>query len=67
MFKVQHTQKEEGSMTLTRRLSGEITDIRSIDFVCKKCGAATSFNHVECYCAVTLHELSECADVERND
>ena len=33
-------------MTLAQRLSGEITDIKFIEFACKTCGAAVSFNPV---------------------
>lgn len=31
-------------MTLAQKLSGEITDINSIEFVCKHCGAAVSLD-----------------------
>jgi hypothetical protein len=31
-------------MTLSRGLSGEITGIRPIEFVCKKCGTTVSFD-----------------------
>jgi len=51
-------------MTLTRRLSGEITDIRSIEFVCKKCGATVSFNPPT-WNAIVPTQCRNCPDAPR--
>ena len=51
-------------MTLIRRLSGEITDIRSIEFVCKKCGTITSFNPATWNATVPTH-CRHCPDAPK--
>ncbi|MGD0228719.1 MAG: hypothetical protein ABSF71_40990 [Terriglobia bacterium] len=51
-------------MTLTKRLSGEITDIRSIEFVCKSCGTSVSFNPAK-WTAIVPSRCSNCPDAAK--
>jgi hypothetical protein len=48
-------------MTLTRRLSGQIVDIRAIEFVCKKCGTSVSFNPAN-WNAIVPSRCTNCPD-----
>ncbi|HTS07432.1 MAG TPA: hypothetical protein VMP68_17770 [Candidatus Eisenbacteria bacterium] len=46
-------------MTLAQRLSGEITDIKSIEFVCKQCGTSVAFEPAK-WNGVVPHSCSNC-------
>ena len=48
-------------MTVEKKLSVQLTDIKSVAFVCKECGAAQSFNPATWHPEVIPHQCPNCS------